>query len=618
MRSHDYARPQIEAGHRLHGGFLEDGRYVPPRALVREPAMAAWRDALRARGGDVLAADSSLLAGIRYPNAAQLKLLLQEGLGQTFWNTLTITGRIEARGRVLADMSFPEFADVVEEDTSAMAVGHLNQGLLRAHGLDEGGEPDRGIGGHDVMWFALRDLAFGEVDYPEPEVPENIGRPESEILLHPDVPEPQQRLAYFLLNLLLIEFRAERGFSLSEELLRDPELFVSRRAEAEHAAEIVGRIRADEEIHVSSLRLYLGRAPVAHLRRRGRPTREGRRVPRPDVGGHRPLGHRRAAEARGRAAARAAHPADPRGAGGRTDPLGLPRARGPGRGVSDDTGESIVFRGSDGVRLRADAWGDPAARPVLLQHGGGQTRHAWGGTAKALARAGWYAVALDLRGHGESDWSPAGDYAFDRFADDTIAVARALGRPAVVGASLGGLAGLLANARADGPSASHLVLVDVTPRMNPDGVDAIKAFMADRVEEGFASLEEAADAVARYLPHRPRPRDTGGLRKNLRRGDDGRWRWHWDPAFMRPREEGRSPIEPDALEEAARMLAIPTLLVRGRMSELVEEEHARDFLAMVPHARYADVSGAGHMVAGDRNDAFTDAVVAFLEETSTH
>ncbi len=266
MSSHDYLRPQEEAGRRLHGGFVENDVYVPPRTLVRGPAIDAWTEALRARGGDLLAADSSLLAGVRYPSAAQMKLLLQEGLGQTFWNTLTITGHIEARGRILADMSFPEFQDVVLDDLSETGVGHLNRGLLKAHGLDEGGEPQRGIGGHDTMWFALRDLAFGDVDYPEPVIPESIGRPEGELVLPPELPERHARTLYFLCNLLLIEFRAERGFQLTETLLRDPELFVDRRPQAEHAATIVGRIRDDEEIHVTSLRLYLGELRHATFR----------------------------------------------------------------------------------------------------------------------------------------------------------------------------------------------------------------------------------------------------------------------------------------------------------------------------------------------------------------
>jgi hypothetical protein len=276
-RSHDYAKPQIEGGHRLHGGFDADGNYIPPRTLVRNPAIEAWSQALRARGGELLAADSSLLSGIRYPSEAQSKLLIREGLGQTFWNSLTITGMIEARGRLLADATFPEFQPAIVDDISEMGIGHLNRGLLWAHGIDEGGEPDKGVGGHDVMWFALRDLAFGQTDYPKPEVPENIGRPEQPPQV-PEIPLDIERTIYFLGNLLMIEFRAERGFSVSEAILRDPTLFSDRRAEAERAAEIVGRIRADEEIHVSSLRLYLGELRSVRFKTRDGGTLPGDRV----------------------------------------------------------------------------------------------------------------------------------------------------------------------------------------------------------------------------------------------------------------------------------------------------------------------------------------------------
>ena len=258
MRSHDYARPQIEAGHRLHGGFDEAGHYIPPRTLLREPAIDNWTRALEARGGELMKADSSLLAGIRYPSTEQSKLLIKEGLGQGFYNTLTITGKIEAKGRILAEMAFPDFQSVVVEDISQMALGHLHTGLLKAHGLDEGGEPARGIGGHDIMWFALRDLVFPDVDYPEPAEPENIARPEEALHQAPAISEAHMRVIYLLLNLLLIEFRAERGFSQTEELLTDAELFREHRAAAERAAEIVRRIRRDEEIHVTSLRLILG------------------------------------------------------------------------------------------------------------------------------------------------------------------------------------------------------------------------------------------------------------------------------------------------------------------------------------------------------------------------
>jgi non-heme chloroperoxidase len=272
---------------------------------------------------------------------------------------------------------------------------------------------------------------------------------------------------------------------------------------------------------------------------------------------------------------------------------------------------SIEFRGHGGLRLVGDAYGDPAHRPAVLLHGGGQTRHAWGGTAAVLAEQGWYAVALDTRGHGDSDWAADGDYGVDTLVADLHCVVQALGaRPAVVGASLGGITALVAEGEAPSPISRAVVLVDIAPRVDKDGVHRIISFMTGR-PEGFATVEEAADAVATYNPHRPRPTTSTGLQKNLRRGADGRYRWHWDPALMSGKRSSATQ-DPERLETAARRLTVPTLLVRGRMSDLLSEAGARAFLDVVPHAQYADVSGAGHMVAGDRNDAFTRAVVDFL------
>jgi pimeloyl-ACP methyl ester carboxylesterase len=279
----------------------------------------------------------------------------------------------------------------------------------------------------------------------------------------------------------------------------------------------------------------------------------------------------------------------------------------------------VTVHGRDGIALRGDAYGDVDALPVLLFHGGGQTRHAWGTTAAVLAASGWRSYTIDLRGHGDSDWDPDGDYSFDAFVDDVITIAKAMPRPpAIVGASLGGICSLAAIAEALPPNsiASALVLVDVAPRIEADGVARIGAFMTERLE-GFASLDEVADAVAAYNPHRPRPRDLTGLRKNVRQREDGRWYWHWDPRFVSGRfgsndETRASMVQPDRLASAARALTIPTLLVRGRMSDLLSEEGARELLELVPHAELVDVAEAGHMVAGDRNDLFNDAVVSFL------
>ncbi len=277
-----------------------------------------------------------------------------------------------------------------------------------------------------------------------------------------------------------------------------------------------------------------------------------------------------------------------------------------------DEVQPIELRGHDGLVLRGEAFGSPDASPVLLLHGGGQTRHSWSGTAQRLAREGWRALSLDLRGHGESSWSPEGAYDLEDFVRDLVEVARALPRrPVVVGASLGGMAALCAEGESRTPLLRAVVLVDVTPRLEPGGVLRIISFMTDR-PEGFASLEEAANAVAAYREHRARPSDLAGLEKNLRRGDDGRWRWHWDPRFLsRDRHVGNT-LTPERLLDAARGLRVPTLLVRGKLSDVVSLEGAAEFRKAAPHARFADVSGAGHMVAGDRNDLFTDAVIGFL------
>ena len=284
--------------------------------------------------------------------------------------------------------------------------------------------------------------------------------------------------------------------------------------------------------------------------------------------------------------------------------------------------QEVEFAGSGGVVLRGEARADPGDPSVVLLHGGGQRRFAWSNTGEVLARNGWYAVALDLRGHGDSYWAPNGDYGHEAFASDTAAVALSFDRPVLVGASLGGLSSLLALGKHGEKIASALVLVDIATRMERQGAERIVGFMSQK-PDGFETLEEAADAISTYNPHRPKSKDLSGLKKNLRLGDDGRWRWHWDPAFFAAfpkfRSETQEPeIDRHLLDNAARELTLPTLLVRGRMSDLLSEEGAREFLKQVPHAEFADISGAGHMVAGDRNDAFCGAVSDFLRDHVGH
>ena len=234
-------------------------------------------------------------------------------------------------------------------------------------------------------------------------------------------------------------------------------------------------------------------------------------------------------------------------------------------------------------------------------------------SAERLAAAGWTAYTIDQRGHGESDWHPGGAYEIDRFAEDVRDICQSFPKPpAVVGASLGGISSLLAQGESDADILSALVLVDITPRVEKAGVERIINFMAEKAETGFATLEECADYVASYLPHRKRPKDLSGLMKNLRLRDDGRYYWHWDPRFVTDTDRRMEDRDPERMIAAARQLRCPALLVRGGSSDLVSEEVAREFLDLVPQAEFADVAGAGHMVAGDKNDAFTDAVLPFL------
>ncbi|MEI8001747.1 MAG: alpha/beta hydrolase [Actinomycetes bacterium] len=272
------------------------------------------------------------------------------------------------------------------------------------------------------------------------------------------------------------------------------------------------------------------------------------------------------------------------------------------------------YEGFEGIHLVADVRGDPDAWPVLLMHGGGQTRHAWGSAAETLADAGWRTISLDLRGHGDSEWALDGDYAFSSFAADCIAVADQLGRPPVlVGASLGGVVAIIAEGASDRVVSSGLVVVDITHRSNPEGIDRIKTFMESGAA-GFLTLEDAAEAIAAYTPNRPKRVNPAGLMKVLRQKPDGRWYWHWDPAFM---SRGRTEVPQEnyqALFDAALDgIAVPTLLVRGKLSDVVTDEGVADFLARVHGAKLVDVGGASHMVAGDQNDVFATSVVEFLE-----
>lgn len=281
--------------------------------------------------------------------------------------------------------------------------------------------------------------------------------------------------------------------------------------------------------------------------------------------------------------------------------------------ATDSQPQTVKFRGSDDITLVADEWNrgvESERSSVLLLHGGGQNRHSWKKTSQILADLGLHVVALDSRGHGDSDRAPDANYTVDSLCADTLRVVDQIGRPvALIGASMGGMTGMLAAAAAGSDKVSKLVLVDVVPRYEKDGSARIREFMSSGID-GFESLDEAADAVAAYLPHRKRPRNPEGLRKNLRLRN-GRWFWHWDPAFLTAPVDDRF-VREEKLEQAVMGLTIPILLIRGKLSDVVSSDGVNDFLQKVPHAEFAELAAAGHTAAGDDNDAFSEVVVQFV------
>lgn len=268
-------------------------------------------------------------------------------------------------------------------------------------------------------------------------------------------------------------------------------------------------------------------------------------------------------------------------------------------------------RSAEGLSLAAEKRGMPDAPPVLFAHGFGQTRHAWTRTAQVLAAAGFRTITADMRGHGESGRLAGGDYHLEQFLDDLLRIARSFGAPPVlVGASMGGLLGLALAGEVSPPPFRALVLVDITPRWESAGVARMLGFMRAH-PDGFADYDEAIAAIAAYLPHRTRQKRQHELEPLLRRGEDARLRWHWDPALLETVAHEGERYQPRLLE-AARRIEVPVLLVSGGRSDVVSRDTIAEFMRLLPHAQHIQLPQATHMLAGDANDAFTGAIETFI------
>ncbi|HHZ84331.1 MAG TPA: alpha/beta hydrolase [Gammaproteobacteria bacterium] len=271
------------------------------------------------------------------------------------------------------------------------------------------------------------------------------------------------------------------------------------------------------------------------------------------------------------------------------------------------------FKGHGGLKIAADVWGSDNKKLVILLHGGGQTRHAWGETGKKLAEAGYHSVALDLRGHGDSEWHSDADYTIKAYKEDLVSIIKEINKPAsLIGASLGGMASLLlAGDEVNSNLCTSLIMVDIGIYPDPAGSDRIVSFMLSG-EAGFESLEDVAKSISDYLPHRQKPKDLQGLKKNLRLKEDGKYYWHWDPRFIRRRPGSRDKGYFDLQLKAAQKVVVPTLLMRGALSDVVTMEDVEYFLSVIGHAKFVEIEKAAHMIAGDRNDVFAEEAIKFL------
>jgi pimeloyl-ACP methyl ester carboxylesterase len=275
----------------------------------------------------------------------------------------------------------------------------------------------------------------------------------------------------------------------------------------------------------------------------------------------------------------------------------------------------------DGRQVHYLEWGHRSLPPVLALHGGGQTAYMFEELGAALARR-YHVLAPDLPGHGDSDSIAPVDQVAGGVGREALAVTVppllehfGIERCPIVGASLGGITALTLAARQP-ELVSGIVLIDVGHRLELDGVRKITDFL--RAHESFASLDEAATEIARYLPHRKNVRPAS-LTRNLRLRGDGRWVWkHTLGRRLREAvEQGDEGPPPGALLEGvdrdAASLTCPVLVLRGSASDVLSDQGAQEVVDLIPRARLAVVEDAGHLAVGDNPQSSVSQIAAFLD-----
>ena len=272
----------------------------------------------------------------------------------------------------------------------------------------------------------------------------------------------------------------------------------------------------------------------------------------------------------------------------------------------------VILRG---MRFHYLDWGTRGRPPMLFLHGGGLNVHTWDLVCAAL-KPERHCLALDQRGHGDSEWSPVMDYATESHAEDLDAFVshRGLDRFVLVGMSLGG-ANALAWAGRHSDRLAALVLVDVGPEVRQAGVRKIAAFTSEATP-----LDSVDDFIAKALAFNPR-RDATLLRRsllhNLRRMPDGKWMWKYDQRHRgRAMDPAAAARRRELLWSAASKVSCPTLVVRGAESDVFHDEDAERLVGALPDGRWVKIANAGHTVQGDNPAGLLVAVRQFLGDVA--
>lgn len=272
--------------------------------------------------------------------------------------------------------------------------------------------------------------------------------------------------------------------------------------------------------------------------------------------------------------------------------------------------ESQEFFGFGGIKIAADAFGSRDAPPVVLIPSGGQSKEFWHEAAHALAKAGRYAICIDLRGHGASGHAADGRYDLDAHARDLLAVLGSLSsRAFVVGTGLGGIIALSVVGEGAPHMVSGLALVDVNIWFEENDLTRLHAALLERTT-GIAGSDEIVAALTSAHPDEPAPGGTARLLASFEKLDDGKLRWRGDPLALENSDLFR---QQDRLATAAARIQAPVILLRGSLNATISSETLQRLRASIPGAEYTEIEGAGHFLTAERDDLFNAVLLDFLE-----